>query len=258
MALVSSGIEKIRAFELPVGIWTDGDIVAAPRSALVKWRSSWTDKFYQVYVNGRYAGVTVDSSQRQMIIQLPSSLEAPVQIEVFAVNAAQANIDFGSGLTSSSGDSGRVKLSMLRSQDLPPGSGLEVYFDNGTGEIDYTQPLTERPLNVWPCWQDKAGFGASRFGISDFGYDCSAAVGFGMGIFGQGWFGIDADTIEWTSGQLSAGVYKFGVKVIDEAGNESSAIETEEITVIPAAKPAAKLEVSSFDKQTNELVLSVS
>jgi hypothetical protein len=87
MALISSGIENIRAFELPCGIWADGESVGSPRTALVKWRSVWDDKFYQVYVNGQYAGATVDSQQRQIIVQIPTSLESPVRIEVFAIEA---------------------------------------------------------------------------------------------------------------------------------------------------------------------------
>jgi len=97
----------------------------------------------------------------------------------------------------------------------------------------------------------------SRFGSSDFGYDGAAAVGFGKGVFGRGLFGFDAEVFEWVSPSLRTGVYKFGVKVSDEAGNESSGSETAQIAVIPAVRPAEKLSVSSFDKQTNELVLKI-
>jgi hypothetical protein len=145
----------------------------------------------------------------------------------------------------------------LRSQDLPSDAAAEIYFDNGTGVIDYNQPLSNRVIRIWPAWQDKAGFGMGRFGAGDFGYDSAATVGFGKGNFGQGQFGLDSDTIEWTSPPLVAGVYKFGVKIMDGAGNKSSASETEAITVIPGARPAEQLSISSFDKQTNELVLNI-
>jgi len=257
MALTSNGIEKVRAFELPSGIWASGISVAAPRVALVRWCSTWNDKFYQIYVNGQYAGTTVEAEQRQMIIQVPSSLETPIRIEVFAVEPEEADVDFGNEIDSSIKQSGRLKISLLRSQSLPIGSTFQVYFDNGTGEIDYDQPLNENPVKIWPSWQYKAGYGMSRFGFSDFGYDSAAAVGFGIGNLGQGQFGIDADAIEWVSEQMKVGIYKFAVKVFDEAGNESIS-ETEEITVIPAAKPAVQLDISSFDKQTNQFVLSVS
>jgi hypothetical protein len=257
MALISSGIESVRAFKLPSGIWADGDCVETSQVALVKWRSSLCDKFYQIYVNGQYAGATLDSQQRQMIVPIPTSLESPVRIEVFAVEAEQANTDFSNELARSPAVSGRVRMSFLRSQKLPIGATAEIYFDNGAGEIDYDKPLTDLPLKVWPVWQDKAGFAMSRFGIGDFGYDSAAAVGFGKGCFGHGQFGLDADMIEWTSPPLQSGAYKFGVKVTDKAGNISSASETEPITVTLAARPAEKLSISSFDKQKNQLVLEI-
>ena len=257
MALISSWIEKARVFELPNGVWANGRSAGCPRIALVKWQSRWSDKFYQIYVNGRYAGTTFDSYQRQMIVQMPTSLEAPVRIEVFAVEAADANTDFSSEICSSDNHSGRVRISFLRGQDLPINSTAQIYFDDGTGEIDYDDPLNDSPIRIWPAWQDKAGFGMSSFGFSDFGYDSAAAVGFGKGIFGRGWFGLDSDSIEWVSRVIQAGVYKFAVRVTDEEGNESAGSETGEVMVTPSARPAEQINVSSFDKQTNQLVLEI-
>ncbi len=203
MALISSGIEKVMAFVLPIGIWEDGSSVAVPGAALVKWRSSWSDKFYQIYVNGRFAGATIDCGQRQMIVQMPVSLERPVRIEVFAVGAGQENTDFSNEIDSSVGHSGRVRISFLRGQNLPIGSTAQIYFNQGSGEIDYDNPLNSVPIRIWPSWQDKAGFGMSRFGVSDFGYDSSAAIGFGKGTFGYSWFGLDVEAIEWVSSPIA-------------------------------------------------------
>ena len=257
MVLINSGIENVKAFELPCGVWSSGRYIGAPRIALVKWRSSWSNMFYQVYVNGQYAGATVDSQQRQMTAQIPTSLEVPVRIEVFAVAVEEADTDFSSDIDTSAGQSGRVRIRVLRGQNLPIGVTAQIYFDNGTGEIDYDSSLNNSPIRVWPVWQDKAGFGMSRFGASDFGYDSAAAVGFGKGSFGNGQFGLDADTFEWVSPPMQTGEYKFAVKITDKVGNESS-IETDTITVIPAARPAERISISSFDKQTNKLVLNVS
>ncbi|MGA1980347.1 MAG: hypothetical protein ABSG99_07300 [Sedimentisphaerales bacterium] len=258
MALTSNGIEKVRVFEVPAGIWADGRYVGFPRTALVKWHSCWPNMFYQVYVNGQYAGATVDNQQRQMIVQMPMSLETPVRIEVFAVEAEEANTDFSNEIDQLIGRSGRARISLLRSQNLPIGATAQIYFDNGTGEIDYDNPLNDSSIRVWPARQDKAGFGMSRFGVSDFGYDSAAAVGFGKGSFGNGQFGLDADTFEWVSAPMQAGVYKFALKITDEAGNESSISETIQVTVTPAARPSERVSISSFDKQTNQLVLSIS
>ena len=257
MSLISNGIDSVRAFALPAGIWADGQYAQAARVALVQWRSAWSDTFHQVYVNGRYAGTTLDSRQRQMVVPIPTSLDSPVRIEVFGVEAEYADTDFSSELVRPHAGSGRVKITLLRSQNLPAEATAEIYFDNGTGQIDYNHPLTASPIRIWPAWQDKAGLAMSRFGLGDFGYDSAAAVGFGKGSFGHGQFGLDADTIDWTSPPLPQGVYKFGVKVRDKSGMQSSTSETEPITVIPAARPAEELSISSFDKQTNQLVLTV-
>jgi hypothetical protein len=257
MSLVSEGIEKVTALELPAGIWQDGESVAAPRIALVGWRSSHSDMLHQVYVNGRFAGATIDAQQRQIIVQIPASFESAVRIEVFAVLAEQVHIDLSSQIAQPPVNSGRVKISLLRSQNLPAGATANVFFDGGSGQIDYDQPLNDCPIQIWPSWMDKAGFAMAGFGLSDFGWDGAAAVGFGKGIFGSAAFGLDADTLEWISQPLPAGAYKFGVTVLDQAGNESAASEVGPITVTPAARAAEGLTILSFNTQTNELVLQI-
>jgi hypothetical protein len=257
MGLVSEGINDVRAFKLPAGVWADGESSELPRSALVQWTSRWIDKFYQVYVNGRFAGATTDTEQREMIVLAPSSFESSVRIEIFAVDAGEADVDFSCELADSRRDSGRVKISLLRSQQLPIDARAEIYSDGGSGQIDYQNDLTDGKMLVWPDRQDKAGFGLSRFGTSDFGRDWSSAVGFGGGCFGLGEFGADADAIEWVSEQLSAGEYKFGMKIIDGFGNESAAAETGGIVVLPGAKGAEGLEVLSFDEEENKLELQI-
>jgi len=257
MSLYSDGIDSVRAFDLPAGIWPDGRYVKEPRVALVKWRSTWSDKFHQVYVNGRYAGATLDFQQRQLIVHIPTSPECPDRIEVLAVEAEHADIDFSSELTQLPVDSGRVTITLLRSQNLPVGATAQIYFDNGIGQIDYNNPINDIPINIWPAWQDKAGFGMSQLGLGDFGWDSAAVIGFGKGSFGHGQFGLDADTIEWTSPILPIGTYTFGIKITDRSGRQSTASEIGPVTVTPAARPADRLSVSSFDKQTNQLVLDI-
>jgi hypothetical protein len=257
MSLIADGISKVRVFDVPAGIWTNGDYFACPRVALVDWHSDWTDKLHQVYVNGRYSGSTVDVNQKQLVVHLPGSPATAVRIEVFAVEPRSAHIDFSSEL-SQKADTGRVKLRILRSQFLPLEATIQIYSDNGSGVIDYENPANDEPIQVWPSPYDKTGFGTCGFGNGDFGFDSAAAVGFGGGDFGFGQFGLDADSFEWISEPLDKGVYKFAAKVIDENGSESAAAETEPVTVIPAAGPATTLTVLSFDKQTNKLVLGIS
>jgi hypothetical protein len=256
MSLISADIEYVRAYELPCGIWAEGRYVAAPRAALIKWHSNHSDKHHQIYVNGRYAGATIDSQQRQEIVQIPASFESPVRIEVFAVEPKYAHIDFSSDIKIPYAASNRVKIILLREQNMSIGATADIFFDNGTGEIDYSSALNEMPLRIWPSWLDKAGFTMAGFGVSDFGYDGASAVGFAKGSFGNGRFGFDADTIEWISPSLPAGIYKFAVRITDPAGRVSIS-ETEQITVTPPAKPAEHLSIASLDKQTNQLVLEI-
>jgi hypothetical protein len=257
MSLYSDGIDSVRAFDLPAGIRADGRYIKEPRVALIKWRSTWIDKFHQVYVNGQYAGTTLDCQQRQLNVHIPTSPECPARIEVFAVKAEHVDIDFSSELTQSYVDSGRVTITLLRSQNLPAGATAQIYFDNGTGQIDYNNPINDTSINIWPAWQNKAGFGMSQFGLSDLGWDSAAAIGFGKGSFGHGQFGLDADTIEWISPILPIGTYTFGIKITDPSGQQSTASETEPITVTPAVRSAETLSISSFDEQTNQLVLNI-
>ena len=258
MLLIREEIEKVGILELPGGIYGDGRSFALPRTALVKWSSTLDGKVYQVYVNGRFAGVTVDSEQRLMVVSLPSEPETPVRIEVFGVDAGDAYRDLSGELGELLGWSGRVRINILRSQELPLGSYLNVYYDGGSGEIDYERALNDEILMIWLSRCYKAGFGLDEFGKGDFGFDSSAAVGFGMGSFGLGQFGLDADVIEWTSPEFKAGVYQFGLKLFDPRGVQIGLAETGEVTVTPAARSAERLETHSFDKQTNELVFGIS
>ncbi len=256
MSLISNGITSVRAFAMPGGIWPGGRCINMPQLVLVKWRSVLNDVLYQVYVNGQYAGSTNHFDQKQMIVPVPASFACAVRIEVFAVQPEYADTDLSCEL-SGSFDNGRVRIVLSRSQNLPIGGTVQVYFDNGTGQIDYENPVNETAIQIWPGWQDKSGFGMSRFGFSDFGYDSSAAAGFGKGSFGIDEFGIDADAIEWKSPVLPAGAYKFAFVIFDKSGNKSCTVETEQITVTPAAEPARTLEILSYNKQTNELVLKI-
>lgn len=258
MAFSREAIEDVRACVLPDGIGPDGRAAALSRSMLVTWRSRLEGVLHQVYVNGRLAGVTVDADQRQMVVGAPSSFEAAVRVEVVAVEPRAAHVDFTDEIRQPSSLSARVRLAFLRSQNLPPGTALSVYFDGGTGQIDYDEPLNETPIPIWLCPQDKAGFGMSRFGEGDFGWDAAAAVGFGKGCFGCGPFGLDADAVEWISPRLASGTYRFGVKVVDEAGNRSAAVETGPLAVVAPARPAARLGLASFDAATGRITLSVS
>jgi hypothetical protein len=258
MSFLREGIHSVRVLVLPDGITPDGRHAAVSCAALVTWCSSNEGMFHQVYVDGQFGGATLDMQQRQLVVHVPSSFQAAVRVEVIAVKPNDAHLDFARRLERPASGGERVKLVLLRSQTLPAEARANFYFDHGTGEIDYLQPLNTHPIPIWPCPQDKAGCGMAQFGRSDFGYDSAAAAGLGKGSFGHGQFGLDADTLEWISPVLPLGRYRFGVKMVDRQGNESPASETQAVCVIPAARPAAKLNIVALNPQTNLLTMTVS
>ena len=257
MSFVREGIDHVRVLVLPDGVADDGRGAAVSRSALVTWRSCHSTMLHQIYINGLFAGTTIDVEQRRLVIQSPCSLESAVHVEVVAVEPTEADVDFAGQLGRAVVNDGRVRLTLLRSQTLPSGAAVNIYSDNGTGQIDYEEAVNVSPIAIWPCAQDKAGFGMAQFGAGDFGYDAAASIGFGKGVFGYAEFGLDADLIGWISPALPAGRYRFGARVTDAPGNESPASETDPITVVPAPKPAEELAVATFDLLANQLTLKV-
>jgi hypothetical protein len=250
MKVFSEGISKVRTFAIPAGVSSGGQANQLAGTAVVKWHSSYNNMLHQVYVNNRFAGVTVEPAQRQMIIPISLSLKTAVRIEVFAVEPGYADVDFSDEISSKQIQAGRVKIEFPRTDNLPVNGNIDYYLDGDR--------LNNRGIKIWPEFADKGGFGLSSFGMSDFGFDGSAAIGFGKGNFGFGWFGFDSDMLCWQSEQLEAGNYEFGIKITDNSGNETQeVVGTGQITIIPPAKPAESLKIESFDKQNRKLILKV-
>ncbi len=231
--MLSDGISKVRAFALAGG------------AAVVKWHSEYSGNLYQVYVNGRFAGATVEPMQRQMTVPIPLSPKAAVRIEVFAVEQGFCDIDYFDRQI----QTGRAKIEFPRTDNLPMGGKADYYLEENR--------LNNRGVRIRPDFADKGGLGLSSFGNSDFGYDGSGAIGFGKGDFGLGWFGFDTDMLCWQSGQLQADRYKFDIKITDSSGNTADERETEQMTIIPPPTPAERLTIKYFDKQNGKLILQV-
>ncbi len=257
MGLISSGINRVRAYGLAAGVGSDGMTANEPASVLIKWNSEHEDKLFQVYVDGEFSGVTTDRMARSIVVSIRPTKSVSSKIEVFAVTAAESLVDFGDSL-GKSGSTSRVRVRFPRSISLPFCGRADVFSDNMTGQIDYQTAMNSEPIVLWPAWQDKCGFGLSGFGRSDFGFDGSGTVGFGRGSFGYGEFGFDADEIVWESHELQSGAYKFAVKITDIFGNSDEGIfESESVVLVNTAVSVNELKVSSYDKTQNQLVLMI-
>ncbi|MCF7956142.1 MAG: hypothetical protein K9M75_10095 [Phycisphaerae bacterium] len=255
MALISSGVEKVRAYALSVGVGADGNAINEPLSVLVCWQSEHDDKLYQIYINGKLCGFTENLNERQAVVSFRSSWQSSICIEVFAVEPWQAVNDYSSEVEFAGGS--RVRLRWIRRSTVPLDAVADIFSNDGSGEIDYQEPV-EEGLPYWDIRQDKWGFGLSCFGASDFGYDGAGAAGFGRGCFGEGEFGFDSEYLEWESCELKAGEYQFGIKIRSKDGIiDEAASETATVIVLPAAKGEEYLTATSYDMSSNLLTFSI-
>lgn len=254
MAFSTEQIEAVRAESFPMGRLRSGKVVATSGLVLVRWRSGLSDRLFQVYVNGCLAGVTSEPDQRMLLIHIePRNLAA---IEVGAVDAEERWSDHSPELTGfSNQDSSRVELRVPRRGELPLNSVVKVYWDFGSGTIDYSEELGERV--VWLEEAEKWGWGLDGFGKGDFGYSGTGAVGWGKGSFGDGEFGFDGDVLTYRSQAIDPGKYKFDLRLMDGLGNlDAGGSGVVEVFVDPI-QPSGELEIESYDDSSNSLMLKI-
>ena len=153
MSLISEGIDQVRAFAIPAGIGNDGTSPNSAGAALIRWKSSHSDKLYQIYVNGKLAQSTIDTCQREVLLRVPFCIDIATRIEVYATEQANANNDQSYLLPPASIRQGRMQIEFPINDNLPDKGQVNYYFDNGSGVIDYETPLNERSVSLWPKWQ---------------------------------------------------------------------------------------------------------
>ncbi len=242
MILIRDGISKVKAMPC----WGEG--------VVVKWKSIYTDKIYAVYVNDRLAGITEEINQKQLLVNVPFLEQTAATIEVFAVEAGSNN----ETVRPEKSRQAKVEIEFTKEQALADGAKADFFYDNQSGNVNYQNRLNENDINIWQTPWEKSGFGKSKFGKSDFARDAAAAAGFGKSEFGKSGFAIEGQTFKWQSEQLPTGKYKFGIKLRDELGNESTQLtETETLTIITPAKPGGKLEITEFYKDSGKIIFTI-
>ena len=248
-------IDKVRATVFPAGYLKDGTAAALPGVILVRWKSGHTDKLFQVYVNGEWAGVTSHTEQRELSVQYDHTHTAV--IEVIWVTADDKFVDWGGRVTGwKKTDGSHAVLSFSRRGTIPLGSEARLYGDRGLGEINFAEVLDRQA--VWLEPTEKWGWGLDAFGRGDFGYSGTGATGWGKGSFGYGEFGFDADRLSFESEELAAGRYRFAVRLADAAGNlDEGEILEAEVNIDPLPVGPG-LSIESYDDQTETLALNIS
>lgn len=257
MSFISEGIDKVRAFVVPSGFGKTDLHGVEPGSAIVKWVSSNNDKLHQIYVNGNLAAVTSCKGQYQILLSLRKQWGNNFRIEIGAVDCVDAYEDFSDELDMEPAVSGRMRISFLRSLNLPYEATFAVY-NSISGEIDFDTDILEQGLRIWPSVHDNCGFGLACFGEADFGYDCQAAVGFGVGVFGIEQFGFGEDMIDWVSAELENGSHNFALRIRDRFGNEDESPGIgNNFVLTKSAEPAAGLGIGEFNAENNQLDLKI-
>lgn len=204
MAFDDSTITAFDAWE------ENGDLV-------VTWQSSLpAGTTFQVYLDRRLAWHGTD---RVADLPLPGD-DLKADIAIGAVAAGEALTDFSASLPAPPGTGDQVTLKWTGGtyeDDEDDLAGFHVYQSPTPGAaIDYVAPVAT--IAAYP-----AGV------IED---------GFGIGGFGDGGFGRSASYYSWQSGHLANGVWQFGVRPFDAAGNEGTA-STFTATIAAAPGPPA-------------------
>lgn len=181
----------------------------------IEWTSSSAaGTWFQVYVARRLAWY---GQNRSVSLMVPSDR---VRIDVGTVASGEQATDFSGSLPSTPSD--RAELTWLGG----------TYLD-ATGNDD---------VEGFHVYQSTAAGGAVSYAtvITDIkAYSAGVLTdGYGLGGYGQGGYGRSASSYSWTSASLGNGVWTFGIKPYDHAGNEGTATETSVTITVPPLPPA--------------------
>jgi hypothetical protein len=181
---------------------------------------------YQVYADN--ALVTEQRVASFAVVLLPNQ-----KIDVLGLVIGERGQNFSSTLSDSQGD--KVVVSVPQSAlGLP----LRVYFDGGSGIIDYGRAIADVILTAGS--PTTGGFGLSSYG---------AALGFGFGPFGS------SATVLTLTHRLQAGTYKFAVVNYTNADNFHAPTIT---TVTVATRPDETTPtIVGYDAATDRLTVAV-
>lgn len=153
-----------------------------------------------------------------------------------------------------------ITIKFLATPDHRPGDYAQLYSNGGDGDIDWNTPVSSRRHPLYPGDAGQYGFGRTPFGRTPFGHGQAIGVntGFGHGPFGRTPFGHGATVVTATHAVTACGMYKYGIKTFDAAGNENEGTPAEETLSVHVTPPrATPLKPLSYDKATDILILEV-
>ncbi len=183
---------------------------------LITWEStSPAGTHFQIYINRR---LVYSGTARKALVSRPPARSV---IQVGTVLPGEAGLDLSATLPAVAGDGNAPELDWYGGTFLAEDiDGFNVYGATVVGSgsaVDYVTPLSF--LRAYP-----AGI------IVD---------GWGVGGWGQGGWGRSASHYYWRGDPRANGAWRFGVKAVDQAGNEGPAVEFV-ITLAGPPQPPAR------------------
>lgn len=187
----------------------------------LSWSTTAVDgTWFQVYVDRR---LTWQGTSRHCQFPIPAGAQGRnVWIDVGAVDADEALVDFSANLGSAAMGTGYVRLSWSGATYLDPTgngdvSGFRIYRGLLPGAIDWSTAVDTVP--AYP-----GGW------VSD---------GFGLGGFGLGGFGQAETLYEWSQVGHPGGAWEYAIVAYDGAGNNRGTGQSVALTVRSAPRPPA-------------------
>jgi hypothetical protein len=219
----------------------------------ITFRSTNEGLFHQLYVNGRLADWSESPAQRSFFL---ADLTVSSRVAILAVDREHLRTDFSSSSACPdvlSPPPWLFRTAVVRGPSRGPGDRVALLGDHATGQID-TNPLLIRDL--WPAWIDRFGWGQDAFGLPTFGYDSTGAVGFAMGAFGAGPFGLDGDALVLETTLEQEGIHQLVLRRIQPDGQFVDGPAMTFLSCPPPAPPV-RLEATSYDADSSVLTLQL-
>jgi len=149
-----------------------------------------------------------------------------------------------------------LAIEVLRRRSIRGGDRFEAFGDGGSGTVDTTTPLTDRPLAYWEGLPGREGH--LRDGhLAGLHLDNIVPDGHLTGRHLSAEHLWPAALLLFASRLLYFGVFRFAVGTVDFVGNKSEDLsEVVERMVNASPRPASSLSKSGFDEQTRRLTVS--
>lgn len=182
----------------------------------LEWESSAPEgTVFQVYVDG----ILVASTTSRWAMLPPGRPDRSRTIIVGGVDPDEAEQNLAAGLPATGLDGDRALLTWYGGRYLGESlSGFLVYRSAVSGgAVSYAVEVADVPAAPFGAWSDGAGLGRA----------------------GKGRAGRAEQSYSWRSPPMATGVWRWGVKPVDAAGNLGTAVEVDSEIIAPPAPPVA-------------------